>query len=306
MILKTKALRSLKLFALLISFRVGAEGFNTFDCLRDMMPLTAHGIYQKLRKNVEKPFMVGTKYIVFPEVISRKLSGFYVYDSAGAYFYDTIETRTEEGTTALPIAGLELKPERPLYQMVAQPAGLETVTIYYMPGYNAFESNTNGPVALGTAILPVIGALISRPEQYDYVYESPKDATDNRLHEWMAKENAGRSIASVGAKPIPVDTATIHAVKPRGPTIHAVRRPASVTQSQTQAQAQAAPAPAPVPKIERKMVSLVTRRKLDDKAMWQPLKDELRLRREWTKSHNIDNRTFKSLSRILETTCKAG
>ena len=103
MILKTRALNLLFLF---ISVSAGAEGFNTFDCLRDMMPLTERGSFQRQRVNVERPFMAGEKYMVFPEVIARKVTGFYVYDGKAAYYYDTIEARTEHGLSASPIAAL--------------------------------------------------------------------------------------------------------------------------------------------------------------------------------------------------------
>jgi|GEM_PF-5236218 len=255
MILKTKALNFFILF--FVSLPAGAEGFNAFECLRDLMPLTNHGVYQGKRIDVEKPFVIDGKYIVFPEVTARKLIGFFVYDARGAYYYDTIEIKKENGAQSLPIAGLELVKERPLYQMVAQPAGLETVTIYYMPGYDANETNTNGPVALGSSVLPVIGAFVSRPDQYDYVYQSPHDVPENRLQDWLAKNKGGRRPASTG------DT-----------------------------------------KVERRIVSLLSKAKKDEKRLWQPLKEELRLRQSWIKDHNIDNQTFIQIRRLMDGPCK--
>ncbi len=196
MILKTRAL---SFFLILFSFpsaSTGAEGFNTFACLRDLLPLTDHGAYQRKRRDVERPFITGDKYIVFPEVRARKVTGFYVYDRGGAYFYDTIEIREEGGIRTLPISGLVEAKERPLYQMVAQPGGLETMTIFYMPGFKVGETNSNGPVALGASVLPVVGAFISRPEKYDYVYQSPQDISDSRLQEWLVKHKGGRAPAS--------------------------------------------------------------------------------------------------------------
>lgn len=256
MILKTRALNSILLF-LLISFRAGAEGFNTFECLREMMPLTEHGSFQRKRTDVEKPFISDGKYLVFPEVLARKLTGFFVYDHDGAYYYDTIEVKSEGSPKDLPIAMLALAKERPLYQMVAQPGGLETMTIYYMPGYKAGGSNGNGPVILGTSVLPVVGAFLSRPEQYDYVYQSPQDVADNRLQEWLAKNKGGRT-------------------------------PAAVTEQ----------------KIDRQIVTLSTQRKKDEKVIWKPLKEELRMRRFWVKDHNLDNQTFKKISHLMDGPCK--
>jgi hypothetical protein len=233
----------------------GAEGFNTFDCLRDMMPLTERGSFQRQRVNVERPFMAGEKYMVFPEVIARKVTGFYVYDGKAAYYYDTIEARTEHGLSASPIAALAERKDRPLYQMTAQPAGLETVTIYYMPGFNAGETNKNGPVVLGTSVMPVIGAFVSRPEQYDYAYESPKDVPENRLQDWLAKQKGGR-------------------------------------------------APASEQKVDRELVSLKSKHKKSEAELWAPLKAELSLRRKWVRDHNLDDRTFKELSRVMDGSCR--
>lgn len=255
MILKTKALNSL--FFLLITVNAGAEGFNTFDCLRDLMPLTEHGNYQKKRVGIERPFVADKKFIVFPEVTARKVTGFFVYDGKGAYFYDTVEIKSGNGVKATPIAALEEVLERPVYQMVAQPGGLETMTIYYMAGFKVAESNGNGPVALGTSVLPVIGAFVSRPERYDYVYQSPQDMSENRLQESLAKNRGGRVPASVGDQ-----------------------------------------------KVVRKMVSLATRSKREEKALWAPLKEELRMRRNWVQEHNIDNATFVKIRRAMDTSCK--
>ena len=255
MILKTRAPSFFYILLLFLSASVGAEGFNTFACLRDLLPLTDHGSYQRKRGDIEKPFVTGDKYIVFPEVRAHKVTGFYVYDRGGAYFYDTIEVRAEGKVRYLPIAGLAETKERPLYQMVAQPGGLETMTIYYMPGFKAGETNRNGPVALGASVLPVAGAFVSRPEKYDYVYQNPDDFSESRLHEWLARNRGGR-------------------------------------------------APASEQKIVRQIVTLSVKTKKTQDELWRPLKEELRLRRDWIRDHNIDNQTFIEIRRAMDGSCK--
>ena len=104
--------------------------------------------------------------------------------------------------------------------------------------------------------MPVIGALVSRPEQYDYVYQNPHDLPEERLQAWsIQQKSSGRS-------------------------------PASETP------------------IRRQLVSLSVRISKNEKELWRPLHDELRLRREFVRDSNIDDQTFKGLNRVMSSSCR--
>lgn len=256
MILKTNRLNFLFL-SLAFSVSAPAEGFNTFDCLRDMITVTERGSFQYRRKNVEKPFLVNEKFMVFPEVIKGHVTGFFVYDRKGAWYFDTIEILQNGKLTATPIRAMGETKGKVLYQMVAQPGGLETVTIYYMPGLDPKEGNTNGPVVLGASVLPVVGAFVSRPEKYNYVYQNPATMADDEVKAWIFENGGGR-------------------------------RPASADKV----------------KINRQIATLKSVAVKSDAELWSPMKHELELRTRWTREHNLDEKTFKELSRTLDTTCR--
>lgn len=254
--MKTNPLNLLLAF-IFIPQLAGAEGFNTFACLRDLLPLTDRGTFQSQRTDVEKPFLRDDKYVIFPEVIKRKLSGFFVYDHAGAWYYDTVEVGLGTEKKTVPISELADRKKRSVFQMVAQPSGLETVTIYYMPDFDIAGSNSEGPVVLGSSVLPVIGAFVSRPEKYDYVYQNPNLSNDDQLKDWIFKNSSGR-------------------------------RPANAEAVQ----------------ISRQIVKLKTASHKDEKRLWQPLQQELKLRKNWIKNHNLDEKTFRDLSRTMDGSCK--
>ncbi len=247
----------LLLLFILVPQIAGAKELNPFMCLRDLMPLTDRGAFQKQRDGVEKPFLRDDRYIIFPEVIKRKLSGFFVYDEKGAYYYDSAELGTGEAKKMIPLTHLADQKNRSVFQMVAQPTGLETLTIYYMPDFEISGSNTDGPVVLGSSVLPVVGAFVSRPEKYDYVYQNPNLSNDGELKDWIFKNSSGR-------------------------------RPASAEAVQ----------------INRQMVRLKTSKPKSEKRLWEPLQAELAMRKNWVKTHNLDERTFKDLSRALDGSCR--
>ncbi|NJL24396.1 MAG: hypothetical protein HC902_03980 [Calothrix sp. SM1_5_4] len=228
---------------------------NTFDCLRDLIPLTERALIRSQRKSVEEPFIIGGKYIVFPEVAGGKIAGFFVYDRAGAWHYDAVEEKPDGERKAI----ADLAPDAALgvLELVAQPRGLETLTIRYLPGFNPNESVKSGPVALGVSVLPVVGAFVSRPEQKKIAYYDPGQASDADLKRWLAERSSGR-------------------------------RPA---------ENQEAP-------LNRTIQRLVSRKGREGNALWAPLKQELELRKNWIKTHNLDEATFKSLTRIMDTTCR--
>ncbi len=240
----------------LIVLLIGAPqafAFNEFDCLRDMMPVTAHGSFQPKRKGVEQPFMLDDTHMVFPAVEKKVVTGFYLYTRDSGWYYDAVQ----EGKKAPePISALNQKGKM-LFQMVAQPEGLETVTIYYMPGFDARETNSEGPVMLGASILPVVGAFVSRPEKAEFVYHNPVQVSEDELKGWVHRNMNGR-------------------------------KPAMASQI----------------KLTRVMVKLTTANAKDQNAVLDPMKNELSLRQKWVEARNLDDHTFRSLSRVMQTTCK--
>lgn len=169
-----------------------AWAFNEFECLRDMLPVTTHASFQSQRKGVEPPFMLEDKYMVFPEVRDKKVTGFYIYDQTTAWYYDAIQSGK---ALAEPILALNQK-GKVLYQMVVQPNGLETVTIYFMPGFDARQTNQEGAVVLGVSVLPVVGAFVSRPEKAEQAYQNPGGFSEDELKSWVFQNMSGRKPAS--------------------------------------------------------------------------------------------------------------
>lgn len=253
MILKTSRLSLL----ILLLFSLQARALNTFECLRDIMQVTDRGNYQKKRTDVERPFMVGDKHMVFPEVVKRKVTGFFVYDHKSAWYYDAVEIKEIKGKKTMPIADLSDVKERAVYQMVVQPAGLETITIYFLPGFDVTETNSEGPVMLGSTVLPIVGAIVSRPEKYDPVYTNPTSIDEDALKKWFYTNSSGR-------------------------------RPASANEMQ----------------INRKIVSLITQSRKEDSRLWQPITNELKIRQDWIKAHNLDEASFKEISRAMDHSCR--
>jgi hypothetical protein len=242
MILKTNRLNLILTILLGATAHAGTPKGSPFTCLKDILPLTDRGAYQSKRIDVETPFVRGNRFLVFPEVVKRKVTGFFVYDENSAWYYDTAVIGTAGKKIEVPIAGLDERKPAKIFQMVAQPAGLETVTIFYQPGFERDDTNKEGPVMLGSSVLPVVGAIVSRPESYDFVYRNPEPS-------------AGRSPAGVPALPV-------------------------------------------------EMVTLKTASPKSEKRLWQPLHEELRLRKAWIKEHNLDEVTFKDLSRALDSSCR--
>lgn len=249
MILKTSLLSLIFLFITAPQ----AFAYNEFDCLRDMIPVTSHGTFQAKRKGVEPPFMVDDGHMIFPEVAKKAVTGFYIYTRDGGWYYDSVQAA---GKPVEPIAALSQQ-GKVLYQMVVQPAGLETVTLYYMPGFDARETNREGPVMLGSSILPVVGAFVSRPEKVDFVYQNPKQVSEDELKGWVYRNMGGR-------------------------------KPASANQIA----------------LSKRIVKLSTKNAKDQDAVFAPMKHELALRHEWVENRNLDDQTYRSLTRVMQTTCK--
>lgn len=246
-------MKTSRLSALLIAagFSLPAGALNRFDCLRDLMPITEHGIFLHKRKGVEDPFAVSNgKYIVFPEISGYRVSGFYIYNNKGGWFYDAVEVSGKRR----PLKELEFDSNHGIYELTAQPDGLETVSVQYLPGFDPKESDKEGPVMLGSSVLPVVGAMISRPAQRKVAYHNPAGAYEADLKKWMAHHHTGRSPAS--AKTIEI-TRSIFKMHP-------------------------------------------SEQKRD---IWAPLDTELKLRKEWIKTRNLDEQTFRDFNRLLQTSC---
>src|SRR5262249_42601583 len=90
MTLKTNRRNSIFLI-LILSAPASARAFSSYDCLRDLMPITDRASLQNKRQEVEAPFIVSDKFIVFPEVSNDTVSGFFFYGPKGAAYYDAAD-----------------------------------------------------------------------------------------------------------------------------------------------------------------------------------------------------------------------
>ena len=187
-----------KLFLFLLSIFLGvraeAGAPNRFECLRDLLPVTAPALLQKRRVGFEEPFMVGeSRYMVFPEVADGKLRGFFIYDRTQAWHYDGME----DGSS---LQDLHFDSAQGILELVAQPNGLETVRISYLPGYNPRRPPLEGAAMLGSSVLPVVGALVSRPGLSDKIaYHNPDRVPSSDLKAWFQSQAGGRAPASASA-----------------------------------------------------------------------------------------------------------
>lgn len=247
MISKTKALSGL--VATLLAWPLSALALDPFTCLRDLMPFTTYGTLNVHRRGVEEPFLA-SDYIVFPETERGRVTGFYVYSKTHAWHYDAVA----ENSGSRPIRALTVTDR--VLDLVAQPDGLRTVSIPYLPGFNPRESDKAGPAVLGASVLPVVGAVLSRPDRARAAYHSPASARESELRAWLGR--------------------------------HAGRAPASEVS------------------LERAIVKMIASAKRTDEELWRPLKAELQLRRDWIQNHNLDESTFKELTRAMRGSCADG
>lgn len=245
----TKSRHNLGRLLALLFYTGAAAASDPYSCVRDLMPITELAAHQVHRSGVEKPFTLLQKYIVFPEVTRGRLSGFFVYSDDKAWYYDSVEG----GQRLSDLKESDLK----MYDLVAQPNGLETLTISYLPGYRMGKSIRGGPVVLGASVLPVFGAVIS-PSNRDLrmVYHNPSDSSEDELKEWFYS--------------------------------HASRKPASVKDVQ----------------VRRQLLHLATLAPKRGEKLWEPLRAELKVRKAWVKTHNVDEASFRKLARLMDTTCR--
>jgi len=234
----------------LIFYIEGASALNAFQCLRDIMDVTSRSSLQMKRKQVEEPFVSNGKFLVFPFIEKGRVSGFYVYDSTSAYYYDLVDGALLR----------DLKPSRQdgILEMVAQPNGIDTVTIWYLPEFDPRETNRSGPVALGSSVLPVVGAFVSRPSPIRISYFNPLTAEKKELRQWLNHRTQARDIAKAND----------------------------------------------AEELSRTIRKLGTSRKMDEKELWRPLLDEVRIRKEWIQSHNLDSESFRPVARAIAGPCR--
>jgi hypothetical protein len=257
MILTKNPLKSSIFIALIFSGGL-AGALDAFECVRDLMPLTEPSGFQDRRQAVEKPFMIDAKYIVFPEVVNSTLTGFYLYSSGKGWYYDAIESKVGSHHRDA-IRDLAKNGSHDFYELTAQPMGLETIALRYMPGFGVDDSpqKGRGPDMLGASVLPVIGAFVpNSKEQLHVVYRDPGEVSEGNLKTWIYE--------------------------------HSSRKPAMVSAIE----------------IEHKMARLVTVQTKNNDELWRPLYAELKIRRQWVQSHNLDEQAFKQLSLILKSTCR--
>lgn len=191
MILK---MNQLKRYCLILGFLCGgrAGALDAFECVRDLMPITEAAAFQSKRQSVERPFMASPQFMVFPEVGSVGLTGFYIYSQGKAWYYDSTRARRSR-VPAQPITDIKVDAEHTLLELVAQPLGLESVILRYLPGFGVKETTRSGPVMLGSSVLPVIGALVSRSdEQLRLIYNNPDEFSETELKQWIHSRSARR------------------------------------------------------------------------------------------------------------------
>jgi hypothetical protein len=253
MTLKTNQLKNLALTLVLLSGgRVHA--LDAFECVRDLLPITAQAAFQGHRKDVEKPFMLSDKYMVFPEVRKGSVTGFFVYAAGNAWYYDSVEIK-DAAEKSRPLGDLKRTGEFSLYSLVAQPQGLETIVLQFMPAFVNRETNGGGPVMLGASVMPVVGAFISRPnEQLSAAYRNPAEVDEASLKKWVSE--------------------------------HSSRRPTSAME------------------LDHQLLHLATKRTKSKNELWEPILNEIKVRREWVQNHNLDEKSFQQLGRLMESTCK--
>jgi hypothetical protein len=205
-------------------------------CLRELLPVSDKVTIHGERKGWEKPFLVNDKFIVFPEVKEGKVTGFYVYGKKRGQYYDLVQSPSKKVLRRTGLTELALGT---IYDMVAQPEGLETVTIAFAPALKSIPSRTPSSAALGASMLPVVGAFVALQEKQDsrpvYVWPDP-----------LQSEN-----------------------KPR------------------------------------KLLQLASSSTKSAQELLEPVQNELEIRKKAIQKANLDDATFKDLSRILQHSCNS-
>lgn len=261
MILKTKLG---KLPGLLLGLAVSASPARALDrvaCLRDLLPATERGRGQIKRAGLGEPFLANTLDIVIPARQGRQVTGFYLYRGTRAWFYDHAVNARAVRTR---IRDLRFVASDGIYDLVAHPEGVETVSIPFLPEFDPMEKEAAGPVMLGSSILPVIGAFVSRPDREDTAYINPRTLVPDDLQAWARRHGGGRSPAAA--------------------------------QSTATAAASTEPLPTTILRLEATEMPTAD--------LWRPLENELRARRAWVQTHNLDQQSFVVLTRAMAGACR--
>lgn len=233
MTLKTNPHRLGLFLIFLLSFTARAD---EIACLRELLPVTDKVSFQRDRRGLEKPFVLADKFIVFPEIKEGKVSGFYVYGKKRGQYYDVVQAPGKKLPARTALSDLA---QGIVYDMVAQPDGLETVTIAFAPQLRERPARTPSSAALGASMLPVVGAFVALQDK--------KESTPVYIRPELSPNN----------------------------------------------------------KNPRKLMQLATSNKKSQDEIARPLKDELEIRRKWIQEANLDDATFKDLSRILQHSCNS-
>ena len=185
MILKTNLRRWIFALCFELLFLANAQA-GEVECLRDLIPITDNVSYRMRRAGVERPFVVSGKFVVFPEVQGAQLTGFYIYTDKSKKYYDAVMGKKSVADLA---AGF-------VYDLVAQPDGLETVTVSYTPQMSQQSSRTPSSAAVGSSMLPVVGVLVEFQEnrKAKAIYNDPSKlsqtaAFDRKLMQLSTKKS---------------------------------------------------------------------------------------------------------------------
>jgi hypothetical protein len=185
MMILTKSRHKFVLLTILIALSGGrASALNRFECLRGLISVTEQASLQDKRKGVDKPFFEGD-YLVFPEVTRKRLAGFFVYKGTKAWHYNAVERlKNNNAKHQFSINSAPFK-DTSLYQMVTQPDGFRTLTLLYLPGLLGEDSLVSAPVALGSTVLPVIGAIGAKNRLPKAVYNNLANSSEDEIKAWI-------------------------------------------------------------------------------------------------------------------------
>ncbi len=235
-----------------------ASGPGAVRCLIEMMPISDRLSLGTARKNIEAPFVLRDRYVVFPAVKAKKVVGFYIYSDKKASYYDSVEVDLGATRVQRDLAKLEFSADHGVFDLITQHDGLETISIEYLPGFDPSTTDSTGAAVLGASVLPVVGAFVSRPNQEKISYYNPKKATEAEIQNWVYSQMQGS------------------------------RRPANASD---------------LPAVEKTVLKLKVKGRMSKDELLRPLREEIKIRRNWLKTNNLDEKTWSELNRILSMGC---
>lgn len=147
------------------------------ECLRRLLPITALSRLQSKRAGIDPPLALGSGHVAFPQTSGRHVTGFFIYGPGAARHYDKVAWSDSELER---VADLLPTPDRGVLDLVAQPDGMETVVIPFLPGLSFSDGRSFGAV-----------------------YRSPQDAKDSEIARVISGTGRGeRSPASGGGNAV--------------------------------------------------------------------------------------------------------